>query len=190
MKRSLIALTISLISMPVFAYYGSYYSSSYYEKDDDLETYGIVMIIILIIWSILNLILFFKIWKMTNNVELITQKICGHSNKEGTIKEDILRLHLEEKDNEAYAVLNSYMVNKTNEIVSDIKLRSYLPSDSTSAEPKVSDFYADGLPVEECFKGKMNELMQELIPLYIAINRDMPPHFETLTLTELLKFGE
>lgn len=189
MKRSLIALTISLISMPVFAYYGSYYSS-YYKKDDDLETYGIVMIIILIIWSILNLILFFKIWKMTNNVELITQKICGHSNTKGTLKEDILRLHLEEKDNEAYEVLNSYMANKINEIVSDIKLRSYLPSDSTSAEPKVSDFYAGGLPVEECFKEKVNELLQELTPLYNAVNRDMPPHFQTLTLTELLKFGE
>ena len=127
---------------------------------------------------------------MTNNVELITQKICGHSNTKGTLKEDILRLHLEEKDNEAYEVLNSYMANKINEIVSDIKLRSYLPSDSTSAEPKVSDFYAGGLPVEECFKEKVNELLQELTPLYNAVNRDTPPHFQTLTLTELLKFGE
>ncbi len=63
MKR-LSVLAISLIvATSSFAYYGSYSSS-----DDGWFTFiGIVMIV----WGILEIILFFKIWGMTNNIKAL-----------------------------------------------------------------------------------------------------------------------
>lgn len=189
-KQLIITLAILLISTPAFAYYGydSYRSYSY--RNDDEEVYSIIMIVILAVWAVLNLILFFKIWGMTNDVKLLKQKMCDNIYADKSIKETILKLHLLGKDEKAFEKINDHIVSFIEALILDIKRVSYLPSGFDNASPKPSDFYANGQPVEDYFKEKMSALFNETAPLYKGIGREMPAHFSTLSLTELLNFGK
>lgn len=68
MKRlSILALAFTT-ALSTFAYYGDYgYSSSKFEMPGWFTFMGIVMII----WGILEIILFFKIWGMTNDIKAL-----------------------------------------------------------------------------------------------------------------------
>lgn len=46
-----------------------------------------ILILIGLVWGILNLILFFKIWIMCNNVSKLTNHICGNSIPQESAKE-------------------------------------------------------------------------------------------------------
>lgn len=47
-----------------------------------------LLMIVLAIWGILNLILFFKIWGMTNNVKRLADKFAPEQQKPDTDKEE------------------------------------------------------------------------------------------------------
>ena len=40
---------------------------------DGFEVYALMILLVLITWAVLNIILFFKIWGMTNNVKRIME---------------------------------------------------------------------------------------------------------------------
>ena len=64
MKRTFALASVLIVASSCFAYYGSYSSSD----TSGLFTFiGIVMII----WGILEIILFFKIWGMTNDIKAL-----------------------------------------------------------------------------------------------------------------------
>lgn len=48
-----------------------------------------LLMIVLAIWGILNLILFFKIWGMTNNVKRLADKFAPEQQEPDTDKEEI-----------------------------------------------------------------------------------------------------
>lgn len=68
MKRLFLIPVAFTASLSTFAYYGDYgYSSSTFEMPVWFTFMGIVMIV----WGILEIILFFKIWGMTNDVKAL-----------------------------------------------------------------------------------------------------------------------
>lgn len=68
MKRLFLIPVAFTASLSTFAYYGDYgYSSSTFEMPGWFTFMGIVMIV----WGILEIILFFKIWGMTNDVKAL-----------------------------------------------------------------------------------------------------------------------
>lgn len=44
-----------------------------------MENYIVFVSIVALIWGILNIILFFKIWEMTNDVKKLANKFCSSS---------------------------------------------------------------------------------------------------------------
>lgn len=66
MKKSLLTISLFLITLSSFA------SSRYGESDNTFPT---ILMILIIVVSILQIILFFKIWGMTNNVKSILSRI-------------------------------------------------------------------------------------------------------------------
>ena len=82
MKRLSVLAFALTIALSTFAYYGDHsYSSSSFEMPGWLIFMGIVMIV----GGILNVILFFKIWGMTNNVAMLKKKLLDHSHGEETL---------------------------------------------------------------------------------------------------------
>ena len=76
MKRLSVLAFALTIALSTFAYHSDYSSS------------GVtIMYIVLIAWGILNIILFFKIWGMTNNVAMLKKKLVDHSHGEDTLKQ-------------------------------------------------------------------------------------------------------
>ena len=70
MKRISVIVFVLTTALSTFAYYGDYgYSSSRFEMPDWLTFIGIMMIV----WGILEIILFFKIWGMTNDVRALKE---------------------------------------------------------------------------------------------------------------------
>lgn len=68
MKRLALIVFVLASTLDTFAYYGDYgYSSSKFEMPGWFTFMGIVMII----WGILEIILFFKIWGMTDNIKAL-----------------------------------------------------------------------------------------------------------------------
>lgn len=67
---------LSLLPLLAIAYYGDY-------RQSEITPGQILLIIILIVWGILNIILFFKIWGMTNDVKEIKSS-CKNSVTDNT----------------------------------------------------------------------------------------------------------
>ncbi len=68
MKRLALIVFVLASTLDTFAYYGDYgYSSSKFEMPGWFTFMGIVMII----WGILEIFLFFKIWGMTDNIKAL-----------------------------------------------------------------------------------------------------------------------
>ena len=77
MKRiTIIALTLVSASS-VFAYYGDYDYASYSTPKMEMPWWIVFMSIVMIIWGILNIILFFKLWGMTNDVNILKEELIG-----------------------------------------------------------------------------------------------------------------
>lgn len=71
MKRLSVITFCLMATLSTFAYYSDYgYSSSNSEIPGWFTFMGIVMIV----WGILEIILFFKIWGMTNNIKALKQE--------------------------------------------------------------------------------------------------------------------
>lgn len=47
-----------------------------------MEGFSIIVYIIILVWGVLNIVLFFKIWGMTNDVRKLTNKFCVVSDNE------------------------------------------------------------------------------------------------------------
>ena len=59
----------------------------------------IFIAVLALVWSILCLILFFKVWGMTNDVKELKNKICGVEKNTDEPKDDIVILEAESGDN-------------------------------------------------------------------------------------------
>ena len=69
MKRLITIIIAALTASGSFAYYGDYSSSSAFELPGWVTFVGFLMIV----WGILEIILFFKIWGMTNDIKALKQ---------------------------------------------------------------------------------------------------------------------
>ena len=54
-----------------------------------MENYIVFVSVIALIWGILNIILFFKIWGMTDDVRKLTNKCCVTSDNESKVSNSI-----------------------------------------------------------------------------------------------------
>lgn len=107
MKKLLILLGLILITSNCFAYYGSYSSSS-----EDSE-WLVFLLVLMIIGGILEIVLFFKIWGMTDNVKLV---------KDFLIKENVLTLN----DKETASKIRKYYVMDDKEQCKRILLSRFM----------------------------------------------------------------
>lgn len=88
-----ILISLLAVASPAFAY------SSY----DEPSGFATFLTILTFVGALLNIILFFKIWRMTNNVKRIKEKMIPDSS--GDLTEELNTLHFMGKDKECEEII-------------------------------------------------------------------------------------
>lgn len=142
--------------------------------------------IVLAIWGILEIILFFKVWTMTDNVEKLKNKFIEGSNNnecELFVNMDIISsvraLYYLNKKEEAYGLLNKYLYY----------IITYFSSHEVYKRIEGKDY--------SYIKGKLyssdewiNNCYRQVILLYKALGRDIPDNLAPFDYEGYLKFGK
>lgn len=168
MKKTVLLLSSILVSVPTFAYgYGS-------DLDDSLTWIGILFFV----WGVLEIILFFKIWGATDNIEKMKSAICDGM-KVGDIKLYLRKMYVLGKEDEAYDYLNQSF---SNEIV---KLH-----DKCTFGIDPEGYVGTGQnrrSVVDDFNAKKKYIISEYQIHYQSIGKEMPQRFYDIELNDLTK---
>ena len=130
---------------------------------------AIISFIVFIV-AILQIILFFKIWGMTNDVEKIKNKLTGPSKRISfnEAKITVRHLHFVGKDDEAYDVINAYV------------------------EGTIANIYKYGQPNtrKDSFSVNFNKIKERTAPLYALIGREMPQVLAEVNIEDYYRVDE
>ncbi len=146
--------------------------------------------ILLFVWGVLNIILFFKIWGATNNIKKIKEKYVDFV--EPSSLENLRSLHLQGRDEEAYAILNKAICFRINEILSTTIFKNgYINGEfSHSADALVMNDEGKKLSRNDYFAIELNKVVEEFMPQYNSIGREMPETIKKATYKDLINFGQ
>jgi hypothetical protein len=159
MKKILIVTLSLLASISSYAY--DYYS----EKDDSSTLY----VFVLLIAGVLNVILLYKIWCMTNDVKKIREKFCLDTT---FIKSKVRQLYLIGDIETAYNALNTYIVDE----VENIYQRTLVIQISLEKEKK--------------FTSGIAELVKRYENTYKVIGKEFPANIKDLTLEQYVNLAK
>ncbi len=141
---------------------------------------------LLAIWGVVEIILFFKVWKMTNDVEKLKNKFVEGFNDEENglyvnmdINSAVRKLYYLNNTEEAYALLNKYLYHT---ITYFNKCEVYKQVDGVDYSYVMNKIYSS----EEWF----NYCNKKVQLLYKAIGRDIPKNLALFDYEEYLKFGK
>lgn len=101
MKKIILTLAFAGISASMFAYTNS-----------DVEGFATFLAIVQIVMGVLSLILFFKIWGMTNDVRKLRDNICTSGLKGEQLSKKMLILKYTGKIDEAKKLLDENLENE------------------------------------------------------------------------------
>ena len=77
-----------------------------------MEGFMFIVYLIMVVWGILNIILFFKIWGMTNDVRELKEKIVEDNSNINIQNDDVIQSNKSENVNDT----NSSLSNKGNDL--------------------------------------------------------------------------
>lgn len=167
MKKILVTVLALTTALSTFAYYGDYgYSASRFEMPGWLTFIGIMMIV----WGILEIILFFKIWGMTNDVR--------------ALKED----HFYEKAQTA-SFLRKNLILGNIDNVKQILLQKFIDNVEHAYGELQEGVYENGVGwvsyKEKNMKESITPYVKTLISQYAQIGEEVPEY-----ITRMENFGD
>lgn len=165
MKKLLVCACFMQCSLASFA---SYYD---YEYRDKSNGFIIFLEILGIVWAILNIILFFKLWRATNNIDKITNKFINQTEylswKE--FQHKIFILNAKGKKEEVVKLMNDA-------VEADISKHIFEETNET-----LTSEFLDNLIIKSKNKS---------LPYYKALGIEPPAYFDNLTNSAYCKFNE
>lgn len=142
--------------------------------------------VVLAIWGILDIILFFKVWMMTDNVEKLKNRFVegskgGESNLFANmdIKSSVKALYYLNKKEEAYELLNKYLYYKL----------AYFAKNVISKDGNGREYaYVDGINWYK--EAWFDKVFKTVTPLYKALDKDIPENLQQFNYDDYLNFGK
>lgn len=142
MKKILFFVCFILVSTNSHAYYGE---TSY-------SGFTLFLALLMVVWGVLNIILFFKLWKATNNIEKITQKVI--SNKVISSKSDLdmqlFLLKTKGQDEEAIKLLNDTLEDSITKFINNNEVGE-IANTIEVLDNKIKDIIASAEPYYKLF---------------------------------------
>lgn len=147
--------------------------------------------ILLGIWGILEIILFFKVWGATNNIDQIKSKYVDHDESDSI--NNLRKLYLQGFENEAHNILNISLGNSVSGLFYEVKNRYGTKDGETEYETCdsiVGDEKGNKMTRDEYFVQKIQTIIKEYAPKYKSIGKEIPKTFTTVTYKSLYYFGK
>lgn len=141
-----ILLSLLAIASPAFAY------SSY----DEPSGFAMLLTLLTFVGALLNIILFFKIWGMTNNVKRIKKKMIPI--EEERVEEQITRLHFLGKDDECEEIILSDFYQTVKKLLFTYKYNNFNNKEK----------------YEAMLKNPITPFTDVVVKLYQKIGREVP----------------
>lgn len=159
MKKIMIATLLLLGSASSYAY-------GYYSENNNSST---LYVIVLLIAGVINIILLYKFWCMTNDVKKLREKFCLVTT---SIKSKVRQLYFTGEIETAYLTLNNYLINEVESIY--------------QKTPELGN----SLEKEKFFTSGIAGLVKKYENTYKAIGKEFPANIKNLTLEQYKNFGK
>ena len=179
MKRNILFITFTLVGFSAFAYGGS-----------DADLLFIPLAIIMFVFSV---ILFVKVWIMTNDVKklkvaYVDEKATNNTKmKEEELRQFLRRLYFLGKTEDACDSLNMYTYNMllgmNERILIDPSGKKYIVLFIDGEWKNVYEY-------KDEIQKRYNEVLDIVEPLYKAIGKEIPETLKTITYDKLNDFGK
>ena len=145
----------------------SSYASGYYSgKNDSSST---LYVVVLLIAGVINIILLYKFWCMTNDVKKLREQFCLVTT---SIKSKVRQLYFTGEIETAYLTLNNYLMNEVESIY--------------QKTPELGN----SLEKEKFFTSGIAGLVKRYENTYKAIGKEFPANIKDLTLEQYKNFGK
>lgn len=184
MKRFIFLSALSLIVTTTFAYYDSYYSSSY-----DSSGWLLFFYVIMLAGGILEIVLFFKIWGMTNNIKAIKKdyfnEVAFDSNEQmaSYVRKNLI---LDNKDNVKRILLQNFIGSIESSFKKLDDQINVERNDGTyvSVSNRANNLKQSILPFVEILQKQYDKIGEEL-PDYIKEMQTYGDYFKLFTENDL-----
>ena len=146
-----------------------------------------LLITIVVLLFLSSCIIFVRIWKASNDIKALKAKICNKGLAEKSImRSEVMKLHLLNKDDEAFEILNDALYNETRKLyisVNDAKdYKGMVFAQTDEGGKKIS--------CDEFFDFKWKKVQEKYQPLYEAIGKSVPDGLKTVTYQYVKDFGK
>lgn len=134
-----------------------------------------LLVLITVTSSVLNIILFFKLWSMTNNVSAIKSYLQPAKLK----NEEILKLYLAGEQDKVQKALSNALINEYLELCEILSAK-------IDADNKLYD-YNSGVSkdVEEYFSYRYDKVLEKYASKYAEFDVEIPAHFKSLQFRKI-----
>jgi hypothetical protein len=145
--------------------------------------------VVLVIWGILEIILFFKIWGMTNDVEKLKNKLIEGQSKDkdvygnmlvGALRRDVRNLYYLGKKDEAFDLLNKYLYYKLVNMVDTYSIYRDKENNRTYIHINENKTYVDDY---------VDTLMNSVKHLYENIGMEIPELINNFDIDKYFDFS-
>ena len=123
----------------------------------------------------------------TNDIKSLKAKICDKGLAERTImRSEVMKLHLINKDEEAYEILNDALYNEARRLYrttndeKDYKEMVFMQGEGESRKVSCAEY----------FEKKWKQMQEKYQPLYDAISHDIPEGLKTVSYDYIRQFGK
>ncbi len=156
------------------------------ENDTTTDTAFPLLMIVLVLWFVVSTIILIRLWRTSNDIKALKAKICNKGLAEKSImRSEVMKLHLLEKDNEAFEILNDALYDEARKL--------YISTnDSKDYKGMVYHQTEDGskkISCQDYFDAKWKKIVEKYKPLYDAIEQTVPNGLLTIGFSYIKEFG-
>ena len=191
-KRTVFLLLLLAMNIMAFAQ-DDEFSTSYGPKpssgvDGWIIFYGIVFLI----FAVLQIILFFKVWGMTDDVKKLKQKFVETEKPDTNeyISHKVMLLHLEGKDDEAFEFLNHNLYNRLTSCIRHISQLIKTDSYTIRNGKCYGDYEEVEYNLSNWFGKNKKEEIESLEVYYHKIGKEIPSYLKGLTFMSFYGFNK
>jgi hypothetical protein len=193
-KRTVLLLLLLATNIMTFAQDDEYAATYGQRSSSGINGWMIFCSIVIFVFAVLQIILFFKVWGMTDDVKKLKQKFVETEKPDTNeyISHKVMLLHLEGKDEEAFDFLNHNLYNRLIPYISQIC--QLIQSDSYKIKIKDGEcyggYYEPKNNLSKLFEERKKRKIESLEVYYHKIGKEIPSYLKDLTFMSFYSFNK
>jgi hypothetical protein len=191
-KRTVLLLLLLAINIMTFAQDDEYAATYGQQSSSGINGWMIFCSIVIFVFAVLQIILFFKVWGMTDDVKKLKQKFVGGEMPDSNeyISHKVMLLQLEGKDEDAFEFLNHNLYNKFTAYIHHIAQLT-TPTKYSIKNGECYGYYEnEEYNLSKSFEEKKMVEIESLEVYYHKIGKEIPSYLKDLTFMSFYDFNK